>query len=53
GGEEAAEKKKKRTCIGCGIFGNHDKRTYPLLKMKVPETSNYNFDTMHNPLHSA
>ncbi|KAF6161129.1 hypothetical protein GIB67_007770 [Kingdonia uniflora] len=48
---EEADEKKKRTCTGCRVFGNHDKRTCPLLKMKVPEISKYNFDTMHNPPH--
>ncbi|KAF6149178.1 hypothetical protein GIB67_026034 [Kingdonia uniflora] len=50
--EEAAEK-KKRTCTRCGVFGNHDRRTCPLLKMKVLETSKYNFYTTYNPSHSA
>ncbi|KAF6171719.1 hypothetical protein GIB67_007240 [Kingdonia uniflora] len=37
-GDGGSAEKKKRTCTRCGVFGNHDRRTCPLLKMKVPET---------------
>ncbi|KAF6158136.1 hypothetical protein GIB67_014930 [Kingdonia uniflora] len=36
--------KKKRTCKSYGILGNHDKRTYPLLKTKIVESRDNNGD---------
>ncbi|KAF6172599.1 hypothetical protein GIB67_036549 [Kingdonia uniflora] len=36
---EEAVMKKKRTCKSCGVLGNHDKRTFSLLKMMIAESS--------------
>ncbi|KAF6143904.1 hypothetical protein GIB67_001698 [Kingdonia uniflora] len=30
---------KKRTCKSCGVLGNHDKRTFPLLKTMIAEST--------------
>ncbi|KAF6163213.1 hypothetical protein GIB67_025077, partial [Kingdonia uniflora] len=42
GGIEEVVMKKKRTCKSCGVLGNHDKRTCPLLKMMIAESRDNN-----------
>ncbi|KAF6156031.1 hypothetical protein GIB67_035388 [Kingdonia uniflora] len=52
GGMEEAVMKKKRTCKSCGVLGNHDKRTCPLLKTMIAESRDSNNGESIQPLHS-
>ncbi|KAF6163106.1 hypothetical protein GIB67_013805 [Kingdonia uniflora] len=52
GGIEEVVMKKKRTCKSCGVLGNHDKRTCPLLKMMIAESRDNNNGESIQPLHS-
>ncbi|KAF6165575.1 hypothetical protein GIB67_022746 [Kingdonia uniflora] len=52
GGMEEVVMKKKRTCKSCGVLGNHDKRTCPLLKTMIAESRDNNNGESIQPLHS-
>ncbi|KAF6150654.1 hypothetical protein GIB67_022266 [Kingdonia uniflora] len=43
---------KKRTCKSYGVLGNHDKRTFPLLKTMIAESRDNNNGESIQPLHS-
>ncbi|KAF6155248.1 hypothetical protein GIB67_019774 [Kingdonia uniflora] len=51
GGMEEVVMKKKKICKSCGVLGNHEKRTCPLLKTMITELRYSNGESVQ-PLHS-